>query len=131
LNNLKLKSNIIVWVARKTDDDYYHIKLEYGNHFDVDLNTQMNEGLKTLPPEGYFLISPHLSKSKLIATFGKRLLMNIYNPLLLLDVFISNQIDALIPPQKIREAIKKFLILVPELAELKEGRIEFKKKSRY
>jgi len=128
LNTNHFSANIAVWIASKTVDDKFFIKLGFGKHLDDELNEIMIKGLITDPPEGNFLISPNLSLPKLVATFGRRLLINIVNQNLTLDFFITNQNDALIPPYKIEEAIKKFLCIVPELGILEGNNIIFKKR---
>jgi hypothetical protein len=133
VKTLNLKTNLIVWSAKKTENDYFLVEKKYGNHTDKELNKRMEEGIKVLPPSTIFLVSPNIPIQRLTAEIGKRLLVAIGESSelkLKVDEFISKQGDITITDKKIKNAIGHLFRLVPEFGRLDSDIIIFKKNPR-
>jgi hypothetical protein len=131
LEKTKKSTNVIVWVAEKTPEDRFFVQKRYGDHTDDELNKIMSKGIFTFPPLSILLISPHISNSRFIAEIGKRLLSNLYKSKIDVDDFISKQNDSVIPYQRTKKTIKSVFTLIPELGDLEEDMITFKKQPKY
>lgn len=131
IEDLGISTNIVIWIAEETQEDMYFIKRRYGNHIDNDLEEIMSNGVLVNPPSNLMLISPNISHSGLISEISKRLLANAFTLEMNIDDFIARQSESIISYSKIKKVIKHVFTLIPELGELIENEIKFKKRPNF
>lgn len=133
VEDLDTNKNIVIWIAYGTENEKYLLTCKYGDHIDKELDKIMKNGVEVDPLSNILFLSPNVHISYLTAEIIKRLLSVMHSYIeenLIISEFIENQPERIIPPKRIKQAIKFSLTLAPEIGVLEKENSEIRFKKR-